>query len=50
MHDEFLLRDGKLYVPNCSLSELLVCEVHSKGLMGNFRMIKTSNILYEHFY
>lgn len=49
-HDDFLLRDGKLCVSNCSLKDLLVREAHSGGLMRHFEVTKTLNILNEHFY
>jgi hypothetical protein len=30
--------------------ELLVCEAHESGLMGNFSVKKTFKVLHEHFY
>src|SRR5215813_9441168 len=35
-HDDYLFRENKLCVPNCSMRELLVREAHSGGLMGHF--------------
>jgi hypothetical protein len=49
-HDEFLFKEKKLCVPNCSLRELLVREAHEGGLMGNFGIAKTLDVLHEHFY
>jgi hypothetical protein len=49
-HDEFLFKENKLCVPNCSLRELLVREAHEGGLMGNFGIAKTLDVLHEHFY
>ncbi|XP_031403186.1 uncharacterized protein LOC116212684, partial [Punica granatum] len=49
-HDDFLFRENKLCVPNCSLRELLVQESHGGGLMGHFGVAKTLAILQEHFY
>jgi hypothetical protein len=41
-HDRFLFRENKLFVPICSLRELLVREAHSGGgLMGHFGVAKT---------
>ena len=37
-------------VPACSLRELLVRESHSGELMGHFAVLKTYDILIEHFY
>ena len=41
----FLFRENKLCVPNCSLSDLLLRESHSGGLMGHFGVAKTLVIL-----
>ena len=49
-HDDYLFRDNKLCVPNCSMRELLVREAHSGGLMGHFGVKKTLDMLHEHFY
>ncbi|XP_031376081.1 uncharacterized protein LOC116191022, partial [Punica granatum] len=49
-HDDFLFRENKLCVPNCSLRELLVQESHGGGLIGHFGVAKTLAILQEHFY
>ena len=49
-HDGYLFWENKLYVPNCSLRDLLVKESHEGGLMGHFGVVRTSAILQEHFY
>src|SRR5215813_9200659 len=49
-HDDYLFRENKLCVPNCSMRELLVREAHSGGLMGHFGVKKTLDMLHEHFY
>ena len=49
-HEDFLFRENKLCVPNCSLRDLLVRESHSGGLMGHFGVAKTLAILQEHFF
>ncbi|KAH0653052.1 hypothetical protein KY289_030730 [Solanum tuberosum] len=36
LQDEFLFKENKLCVPNCSLRELFVREAHCGGLMGHF--------------
>ncbi|XP_006366953.1 uncharacterized protein [Solanum tuberosum] len=50
LQDEFLFKENKLCVPNCSLRELFVREAHYGGLMGHFGVPKTLEILSEHFY
>ena len=49
-HDGYLFRVNQLCVPACSLRELLIRESHSGGLMGHFGVLKTYDILTEHFY
>ena len=49
-HDEFLFKENKLCVPNYSMRELLVREVHKGGLMGHFGIAKTVDVLRKHFY
>jgi len=55
-HDKYarvhglLYLDGRLCVPNCSLRASLVHESHRGGLMGHFGVLKTLEILCEHFY
>ncbi|PKI38028.1 hypothetical protein CRG98_041582 [Punica granatum] len=49
-HDEFLFRENKLCIPNSSMRELLVLESHGGGLMGHFGVVKTLDILREHFF
>ncbi|XP_016732123.1 uncharacterized protein [Gossypium hirsutum] len=48
--DGFLFKEGKLCVPRSSVRELLVNEVHIRGLMGHFDVEKTLATLQEHFY
>ena len=49
-HDGFLFRERQLCVPVCSMRELLIRESHSGGLMGHFGVLKTFEVLTEHFY
>ena len=49
-HEDFLFRENKLCVPNCSIRDLLVRESHGGGLMGHFGIAKTLAMLQEHFY
>ncbi|KAF7839273.1 Transposon Ty3-G Gag-Pol polyprotein [Senna tora] len=49
-HDGYLFRENKLCVPKCSMRELLVRESHGGGLMGHFGVLKTSDMLKEHFF
>ena len=48
--DEYLFRENRLCVPNSSMCELLVHEVHEGGLMGHFGVRKTLDVLHEHFF
>jgi hypothetical protein len=41
LHDGFLFRSNKLYIPDCSVRPLLLKEPHAKGLMGHFGAKKT---------
>lgn len=49
-HNGFLFKENCLCVPKSSLRELLIREAHSGGLMGHFGVLKTYDILHEHFY
>ncbi|KAJ9557269.1 hypothetical protein OSB04_011883 [Centaurea solstitialis] len=49
-HEGFLFKENKLCIPSCSLRELLTREAHSGGLMGHFGILKTLDVLSEHFY
>jgi len=49
-HEGYLFHENKLYLPKCSLRELLVQEAHSGGLMGHFGINKTYEVLHEQFY
>ena len=48
--DGYLFRKNRLCIPMCSLRVLLVKEAHGGGLMGQFGVQKTYDILIEHFY
>ena len=39
-HDGFLFKENRLFVPNCSMHELLIREAHERGLMRHFRIAK----------
>ncbi|XP_027169493.1 uncharacterized protein LOC113769229 [Coffea eugenioides] len=45
LHEGFLFYVDKLCVPNSSIRDLLVREVHSGGLMGHFGIVKTLDML-----
>ncbi|KAF7839270.1 Transposon Ty3-G Gag-Pol polyprotein [Senna tora] len=49
-HDGYLFRENKLCVPKCSMRELLERESHGGGLMGHFGVLKTLDMLKEHFF
>ncbi|XP_037492363.1 uncharacterized protein LOC119369775 [Jatropha curcas] len=49
-HEGFLFKGNKLCIPKCSMRELLVLESHCGGLVGHFRVLKTYDILAEHFF
>ena len=49
-HEGFLFQENRLYIPNCSIRDLLVRESHGGGLMGHFGVAKTLGVLQEHFY
>ena len=49
-HDGYLVKDKRLCVPKSSIREVLVKEAHEGGLMGDFGVQKTYDILHEHFY
>jgi hypothetical protein len=50
MMDGYLFKENRLYVPASSLCGLFVCEAHGGGLISHFGVVKTLNVLYEHFY
>ncbi|KAF7831873.1 Transposon Ty3-G Gag-Pol polyprotein [Senna tora] len=49
-HEGFLFRGNRIFIPICSVRELLVRESHSGGLMGHFGVHKTLDTLSEHFF
>ena len=48
-HDGYLFKDKRLCVPNSSMHELFIREVHKGSLMRHFEVAKTLDILHEHF-
>jgi hypothetical protein len=48
--DGYLFKESCLCVPLSSMYELLVHEAHGGGLMGHFGVVKTLDVLHEHFY
>jgi hypothetical protein len=46
----YLFKESRLCVPLSSMRELLVREAHGGGLMGHFGVVKTLDVLHEHFY
>jgi hypothetical protein len=48
--EKYLFKQNKLYIPNSYMHELFVCEAHMSILMGHFGVVKTLNVLHEHFY
>ena len=45
----FLFKRNILWIPKCSMRELLIKEAHGGGLMGHFEVNKTYDMLLEHF-
>ena len=50
LFDGFLFKRNRLCIPKCSMRELLIKEAHGGGLMGHFGVIKTYDMLLEHFF
>ena len=48
--DGYLFKESRLCIPLSSIRELLVREAHGGGLMGHLGVVKTLNVLHEHFY
>jgi hypothetical protein len=48
--DGYLFKESHLCVPLSSIHELLVREAHEGGLVGHFGVVKTLDVLHEHFY
>jgi hypothetical protein len=48
--DGYLFKESRLCVPLSSMRELLIGEAHEGGLMRHFGVVKTLDVLYEHFY
>jgi hypothetical protein len=48
--DGYLFKENRLCVPLSFMRELLVREAHRGGLMGHFGVVKTLDVLHEHFF
>jgi hypothetical protein len=48
--DGYLFKESQLCVLLSSMRELLVCEAHGGGLMGDFGVVKTLDVLHEHIF
>jgi hypothetical protein len=48
--DGYLFKENRLCVPAISLCELLVHEAYEGGLISHFGVMKTLDVLHEHFY
>ena len=47
--DGHLFKESRLCVPLSSMRELLIHEAHGGRLMGHFGVVKTLDVLHEHF-
>jgi len=50
LHQGFLFKGKKIYIPQGSLCTSLTHEAHNGGLMGHFGVAKTSDILSDNFF
>ena len=50
LHDGYLFKGSRLYVPKSTYRELIMNEVHGGSLAGHFGVNKTVELLKEHFY
>ena len=50
IHNGFLFKGKRLCVPQGSLRQSIVKEVHEGGLMGHFGVAKTLDTMHEHFF
>ena len=48
--DGYLFKESRFFVPLNYMHELLISEAHEGGLMGHFGIVKTLDVLHEHFY
>jgi hypothetical protein len=48
--DGYLFKESRLCVPLSYMRELLVREAHGGRLRGHFGIVKTLDVLHEHFY
>ena len=47
--DEYLFKENRLYIPNNSRHGVFVCKAYRGGLMGNFDVTKTLDVLQNTF-
>ena len=50
VQDGFLFKGNRLCIPKHPIRELLIREAHGGGLAGHFGMVKTLEVLKEHFF
>ena len=50
VQDGFLFKGNRLCVPKNAIRELLIREAHGGGLAGHFGVVKTLEVLKEHFF
>jgi hypothetical protein len=47
VHDGFLFRRSQLYIPDCSIRELIIMEIHNEGQRGRDKSVE---ILLRHYF
>ena len=50
LHDEYLIKNNRLCIPECSLREAIIIEAHGGGLGGHFGRDKTVSLVEENLY
>jgi hypothetical protein len=40
VHDGFLFRRSQLYIPDCSIRELIIMEIHNEGHRGRDKSVE----------